>query len=358
MIIHEGLQISSPKKIATIANNFFINKIVTLREGFQKQNVSPIEILSALTPRNENVFTLPLISLNETKLLIKNLKNSNATGYDVITNRVLKKICDVISPHITHMINAIIRSERVPIAFKTSRITPISKPDKPSNLISSFRPINNLVCLDKLLEQHVLNHLTLFLNQNNVIHKNNHGGRQKHSTTTALIQINNILHQNMDNDKISAVMTTDLTSAFDTVDRSILIKKMDHYGIRGPELRLLSDYLTNRKQYVEVDTFRSETLNCPPCSVIQGGKLSGVLYTLYTNEIPLLFKLMNNDIFTKLTNNPQSNYNIIDQKTINFIDDSTAIMTFPNTSDIKKIPHQLLPTFTQILQCKFFAYQF
>ena len=42
----------------------------------------------------------------------------------------------------------------------------------------------------------------------------------------------------------------DFQKAFDTVNHHILLQKLDHYGIRGRALSLLSNYLVNRKQYV------------------------------------------------------------------------------------------------------------
>ena len=64
------------------------------------------------------------------------------------------------------------------------------------------------------------------------------------------------------------------------------------------------------------------------CSVIQGSKMSGLLYTIYTNEIPLLHKIMNTYLFTKLTGKPQINTNNkITHDTINFVDDSTNIIS-------------------------------
>ena len=103
--------------------------------------------------------------------MLKKLKSSKATGYDVITTHFIKGISDVIAPHITHLINSIIRTGTVPKAFKTSRITPISKSSKPPNLISSFRPLNNLICLNKVFEHYYLSHLNKFLSDNNIINK-------------------------------------------------------------------------------------------------------------------------------------------------------------------------------------------
>ena len=51
----------------------------------------------------------------------------------------------------------------------------------------------------------------------------------------------------------------DFSKAFDTIQHSILLKKLDHYGIRGIALDLLKDYLTNRKQYIFWDNNYSDS---------------------------------------------------------------------------------------------------
>ena len=71
------------------------------------------------------------------------------------------------------------------------------------------------------------------------------------------------------------------------------MSKLEHYGIRGNQLELLKSYLSNRKQFVQLETYNSDIKNALPCSCVQGSKLSSLLYTLYKNEIPLLYKLIN-----------------------------------------------------------------
>ena len=57
----------------------------------------------------------------------------------------------------------------------------------------------------------------------------------------------------------------DLSKAFDTVDHSVLLWKLEHYyGIRGLQLQLFENYLHRREQYTVVNKCRSQTqqINC------------------------------------------------------------------------------------------------
>ena len=47
----------------------------------------------------------------------------------------------------------------------------------------------------------------------------------------------------------------DLKKAFGTVDHNILIKKLEHYGIRGLANKWVCSYLENRSQYVYIYTY-------------------------------------------------------------------------------------------------------
>ena len=139
---------------------------------------------------------MPLITIQKTKQIIKEIPNSNCTGYDSISNKTIKKCGNSIIPHLTHLINSIIRTGTFPDIFKISRILPISKKGKPVNLISSYRPINNLVCIEKIVEHYIKEHLEQYMEENMLINKEHHGGRSKHSTMTALTRINNEVYIN------------------------------------------------------------------------------------------------------------------------------------------------------------------
>ena len=211
----------------------------------------------------------------------------------------------------------------------------MSKPNKPTYDLESYRPINNLMCLEKIFEEYFKECLLIFLYENNIINIDHHGALVNHSTTTAITVINNKLIQNYENNKISALLSTDLSAAYDTIDNKILLTKLEHYGIRGDPLLLLKSYLENRKQFVQLETYNSEIIDALPCSCVQGSKLSSLLYTLYTNEIPLLYKLLNNKLYKNITGQNIIKFKNIEHLTINFVDDSNNIITFNDQNQIK-----------------------
>ena len=65
---------------------------------------------------------------------------------------------------------------------------------------------------------------------------------------------------------MTAIIQTDLSSAFDTVDHDILLDKLRHYGIEGSENNLICSILTDRSQYVDINRYASISTLANPCS--------------------------------------------------------------------------------------------
>ena len=123
---------------------------------------------------------------------------------------------------------------------------------------SNYRPVSNLNNISKILERLFLNriqpHITSSLNFNPF----QSAYRRHHSTETALLlSVNNICHE-IDNGNCSLLVSLDLSSAFDTVDHSILTNLL---GFRDSALSWIKAYLVDRQQFVRIGTAVSSTLH-------------------------------------------------------------------------------------------------
>ena len=94
-----------------------------------------------------------------------------------------------------------------------------------------------------------------------------------------------MLH-NLKENKISCTVFLDLAKAFDTIDRTIPIKKLKQYGLRGTPLELLKNYLQNRKQQTLYQGTLSDYKTIT-CGVPQESTLGPLIFLIYINDLPL-----------------------------------------------------------------------
>ena len=123
------------------------------------------------------------------------------------------------------------------------------------------------------------------LEHNNLLYSLLSAYRVGHSTETALLKIVNDLLSTLDDGKVSLLSLLDLSSAFDTIDHSTLLSRLQHtFGISGNALSWFSSYLTGRTQVVSVYGFKSNPAELE-FGVPQGSVLGPILFVLYSQPI-------------------------------------------------------------------------
>ncbi|WP_419634815.1 RNA-directed DNA polymerase, partial [Thiolapillus sp.] len=144
---------------------------------------------------------------------------------------------------------------------------------------------SNLPFVSKLIEKLVLDQLFRHLDHNNLWHTFQSAYRPKHSTETALLRVLNDLLTASDSGSISILTLLDLSAAFDTIDHSILLTRLDStFGIRDLALSFFRSYLQDRTQVVTVNGIKSSP-SLLTCGVPQGSVLGPILFILYTQPL-------------------------------------------------------------------------
>jgi len=206
---------------------------------------------------------------------------SKSCELDPIPTDILRQFLPVLLPYITKMCNASLKQGILPTTQRSTIVTPrLKKAGSDPADVRDYRPISNLTFMSKVVERLVCRQLVAYLEQNGLLPDLQSAYRRCRLTETAVLKVVADLFTAADRGEVTLLILLDLSAAFDTVDRDMLINRLYRaFGFRDDVLSWITSFVTGHAQRVHVGGQYS-TYSAVQHGVPQGSVLGLILFLL------------------------------------------------------------------------------
>ena len=266
---HGNIKLDTKKKIVEEFNTYFLSIGKNIASKIPNCNRT-FESFLPKDPPQESLFLNPT-SVHEIIKYSCSLDPSKSCGADGISPKVIKQCIHSFVEPLCFIFNKSLYTGIIPNELKLAQVIPLYKKDN-KNDITNYRPIAVIPIFAKLLEKLVHQRLYSFLQLHSILIDEQFGFRKKYSTNLAVFNLSQNILEQIESGNYCIGLFMDLSKAFDTIDHHILIQKLSYYGIRGTACDWFVKYLSDRKQFVVVNSVKSKIhYTCNTCTVAYRG---------------------------------------------------------------------------------------
>ena len=229
------------------------------------------------------------ITSAEVRRAIGSFKNGKAQGPDEVDIQFLKRTGEVSRDIVLYVSNLMFKDwQVVPSRWKERWIIPLIKTGKVGDRMKELRPVSLTSYIAKVLEKILVFRLSTYVLRLQLLSSVHFAYLRGRSTTDCLVYMLDRIQRNMQQRINTHCIYFDFSSAFDTVQHSILLWKLEHqFFIKGPFLAFLAAFLRDRRSCVKLHGICSEWI-VDRVGVPQGGALSPLIYILYVDDLGVL----------------------------------------------------------------------